>query len=426
MNFRRTLVMKNNLTILYVEDEQEIRENTQRPLSRLCDTLLLAEDGKEGLELYQQHDVDIIVSDINMPRMNGIDMTRVIKSINPHQHIIFTTAHSESGFFMDSIEMHVDGYILKPIDYKLLKEKILTITGQIETKEQLIAHQMLTNEITQLHDNILFVLDENKEVIFSNEKFLKFFHVSSVEEFNKKNETICNIFLENPDMFHPKGHQDWIQALQETKHEKDRVVSILDEEENPQTFIVSLKCIEQSLHAIFILTSITSITQEKDAYAKKAYTDTLTNIPNRLYFEEQFHKEIARYKRDDIPLSFIILDIDKFKNFNDTHGHLVGDEILKSLAHKIKVQTRETDIFARWGGEEFVKILANTSLDDAKQVAEKLRTTIENHTFENDLKVTCSFGVAEFTKDDTKNSLMLRADQALYRAKENGRNRVEI
>ena len=120
-----------------------------------------------------------------------------------------------------------------------------------------------------------------------------------------------------------------------------------------------------------------------------------------------------------------MLDIDKFKNFNDTYGHQKGDEILKDLSKIISKNTRQTDTFARWGGEEFVKILPNASLQDAKAVAEGLRKIIQEYTFSDDLKVTCSFGVSEFRDDDTKESVMKRADEALYIAKENGRNKVE-
>ena len=126
--------MNRNIKILYVEDEQTIRENTKRPLNYLCDELVIATNGEEGLELYKQYLPDIVVSDIKMPHMNGIDMCKAIKKINPKQYIIFTTAHSESGYFMDAIDMQVDGYILKPIDYELLENKIKIITEQIILK----------------------------------------------------------------------------------------------------------------------------------------------------------------------------------------------------------------------------------------------------------------------------------------------------
>ena len=124
----------DTITILYVEDEKEIQNNTKRPLSYLCDKLIVASDGKEGLDLYMHYKPDIVVSDIKMPNMDGIKMAKEIKKINQQQHIIFTTAHSESDFFMDAIEMQVDGYILKPIDYDLLEKKINIILDEIRLR----------------------------------------------------------------------------------------------------------------------------------------------------------------------------------------------------------------------------------------------------------------------------------------------------
>ena len=129
------------IKILYVEDEAGIRENTKRPLSYMCDQLIIASDGKEGLEMYKLHNPDIVVSDIKMPNMTGIDMAKEIKKINQDQHIVFTTAHSENSFFMDAIEMQVDGYILKPIDYELLENKIHNIIKQIHLKNDYLIQQ---------------------------------------------------------------------------------------------------------------------------------------------------------------------------------------------------------------------------------------------------------------------------------------------
>ena len=140
------------IKILYVEDEKEIRDNTKRPLDYLCDELIIAQDGKEGLELYKQHSPDIVVSDIKMPNMNGIDMCKAIKKINPKQYIVFTTAHSESSFFMEAIELQVDGYILKPIDYDLLENKIENIIEQISIK---LKNKQQQEEIQQQKLNII-------------------------------------------------------------------------------------------------------------------------------------------------------------------------------------------------------------------------------------------------------------------------------
>ncbi len=126
--------MHNDITILYVEDEVGIRESLSGFLDFMCNKLYIATDGVHGLELYKEHTPDIVISDIKMPKMNGIEMAKSMKAINPKQHIIFTTAHSESSYFIDTIEMHVDGYILKPVDLEKLEDKIENIIEYIRLK----------------------------------------------------------------------------------------------------------------------------------------------------------------------------------------------------------------------------------------------------------------------------------------------------
>ncbi len=417
--------MKKDKLILYVEDEDDIRKNTQRPLSYLCDTLILAGNGKEGLELYKQHQPDIVVSDIRMPEMDGIEMCSAIKAINPEQHIIFTTAHSESSYFLDAIEMQVDGYILKPIDYDLLEDKIKAITKQIEIKQCLAEQEVICDEITHFQDNLLCVLDKNLDVIFANQNFLTYFSVENKEKFNSMEKNIVDFFIKENDFFYPKNKQNWVKELQCLKEDNKRIISIASSQGSVKSYIISLKYIEDTQHTIISLTGITHIAKEKKHFEQKAYTDELTQIGNRTYFEEQFSHEAQIYNKVTTPLSFIIFDIDKFKYFNDTYGHQVGDTILIELASLINNKTRQNDTFARWGGEEFVCILPSTSLLNALTLAEKLRWEIEQNIFSNGLIITCSFGVAEFSNGDTKLSVMKRADDALYRAKANGRNKVE-
>ncbi len=156
----------------------------------------------------------------------------------------------------------------------------------------------------------------------------------------------------------------------------------------------------------------------------KAYTDGLTNIYNRYKFEEIAESELnrdIRYRRD---LSIAILDIDNFKIFNDTHGHLVGDEVLVMLAQHIDSNVRDIDTFARWGGEEFVILFPETSLENAKKVCEKLRFSVSKLEHPKAGSVTVSFGLTQYTATDDLITLFERCDQALYKAKENGRNVV--
>ena len=290
-------------SILYVEDEESIRKELAFFLQRFCTTLHIAVDGKEGLELFNKYNPDIVISDIKMPNMNGIDMVKAIKSIEQEKPIIFTTAHSESGYTLEAIDMQVDGYILKPIIFKKLQIKLEYIIKQLNLKKDFIIQQKQ------------------------------------------------------------------LQLM--------------------------------------------------------AFNDSLTGIYNRQRFNEELQKEIQRFKRVKEPLSLIMFDIDKFKDFNDNFGHQRGDKVLVDICSLISEHIREVDIFARWGGEEFSIILPNTSKEKALLVAQSLRSRIEKFNCDDGLNITASFGVDTIKHEDTLESLEKRVDEALYLAKKNGRNRVE-
>jgi len=131
-------------SILYVEDEKEIQEELAEVLENFCDKLYRADDGFQGLELYNLHHPDIIISDIKMPVMDGIEMSKQIKNMDDKAPIIFTTAFSDVDYFQDAIELQVDGYLLKPINLDLLEKKILCIIDALQLKENLdIKEQML-------------------------------------------------------------------------------------------------------------------------------------------------------------------------------------------------------------------------------------------------------------------------------------------
>ncbi len=153
-----------------------------------------------------------------------------------------------------------------------------------------------------------------------------------------------------------------------------------------------------------------------------AANDKLTGVYNRRKFDELLQLELDRAKRYDETFSLILCDVDCFKKVNDTYGHLVGDQVLIKITDSIKQSIRLSDVLARWGGEEFAILLPHTLQKDAETVAEKIRNGIENTLFESIGKMTISCGVSQVQSSDDRSTLFQRADDALYQAKEQGRN----
>ena len=169
---------------------------------------------------------------------------------------------------------------------------------------------------------------------------------------------------------------------------------------------------------------------------KHATLDALTGFNNRRQLEERIKQEVSSAKRQNRNLCAIMTDIDFFKSVNDTYGHACGDLVLKTVSRVIKLQLRDYDIAGRYGGEEFSIILPYTKLAEAKMVAERLRKAVEktkidvskvnSDVLEKNIGVTISLGIAEYTDGDDEKTILQKADKALYKAKESGRNKAEI
>ena len=180
------------------------------------------------------------------------------------------------------------------------------------------------------------------------------------------------------------------------------------------SFIISLM--------VFIL--LAKAKRKEDMVLELARHDTLTGIYNRYGMKDILEQRVGEFERFRRDLSIVFFDIDYFKLINDTYGHDKGDYILKTLSTLVDNCIRKSDIFARWGGEEFVIILPETSILEATLLAEKLRRSIEEYDFELKNSLTCSFGVTQLKEGECQDTIMKRADEFLYRAKELGRNRI--
>ena len=184
---------------------------------------------------------------------------------------------------------------------------------------------------------------------------------------------------------------------------------------------------------VIILLTIGTIAYAINLYQTRledmAVTDKLTGIGNRQLLDIALDQSLKLRRRVPLPLSVLLIDIDRFKGINDTRGHLKGDEAIRSVAQILKERVRESDLLARWGGEEFILLAHNCRLPHAQELAETLREAIATSPVlspDDGLRVTVSCGVAECSDEDDAESLVGRADRALYRAKEEGRNRVAI
>ncbi|HSC82095.1 MAG TPA: sensor domain-containing diguanylate cyclase, partial [Pseudomonas sp.] len=226
---------------------------------------------------------------------------------------------------------------------------------------------------------------------------------------------------------HQRGHflnvrlipeLDWYLFVD--KHEDDAFVGI-----RHTLYLNLLICTLISGVVLFLVYLVTR--RYLQSIAALATIDVLTGLPNRRGFNLLAQQAVLEAQREQSPLSALLIDLDHFKQLNDTYGHLAGDEMLRAFAHNLQGNLRQSDIICRWGGEEFILLLKDTGRSTARQLAEKIRQQSEQEIclFNGiNLRITTSIGLTELHGSDSLERLIARADQALYRAKQSGRNRV--
>ena len=428
------------ISVLYVEDENDVREFTSKLLGSLLKNVYVAQDGLEGLKIFEEHkdDIDLIVSDINMPKMDGLSMCEAIKKINPEIPLVITSAHNDTNFLKRSIEIGVTTYAMKPIDLYQLIESIIKAMEPIILKRKLIELNLsleskIEQEISKIksildaQDNIIIVT--NKEKITNvNKKFLDFFGVDNFDEFIATKKNIFDFFEEEFGFITKEQinkQESWIKYIKEL-HEIDRIVKIKGISEEEKIFAINVDYYDnKDDYYVFSLTDITKLKEKSNLLEYQASHDKLTGLFNRNRFDEIYSKEIKRARRYNNDLSIIIFDVDDFKMVNDNYGHQTGDEVLKEMAQIVLTHVREQDISVRWGGEEFLILLPQTNLAGAVAVANKIKTAINEHIFTNNsLTITGSFGVAQLLNEDSEKDFISRADKFLYEAKKTGKNKV--
>lgn len=353
------------------------------------------------------------------------------------------------------------------INYYFHKEEVLSfaLSNDIEkhfqriTSELYIEYEELQSSKTNLKDNYSNLLIEYKKAVdlsnivsktnpkgiitYVNDKFCEISGYKKEELIGKPHNIVrhptmsSSAFQELWDTI--KNKKPWQGLITNLKKDgrsyivHSTIVPILDIDGDIVEYIAIRNDVTEFEQAKEQLSTLNKAMKHKvdelysmaQIFEKQASIDNLTGIFNRSKFEEFFDLELEKVKMQRNNLSIILLDIDNFKEINDNFGHHTGDEVLKSISKIISQNIRATDTLCRWGGEEFIILLPGTSLMQAKVVANNLRKIIDEYDFRGiEYPITCSFGVAIFNNDDTKEVLFKRVDNVLYKAKNSGKNIV--
>jgi len=497
--------MENQKTkkILIVEDHHDMLMILKKYLEDQKYQVMEAETAEIGLQKFEIEEPDLILMDIMLPGMSGLDAIRELRKKQKSDFyipVIIITAKNDVEDIVKGLNTGADDYVVKPFHFDELTARIKTSLRLKELNEMLV-HQssQLENANAQIHRLNQSLVEKNRELRKNIYNLHTLFEVSmelnSILELDHLvNSTLLTLvgqfssksalFLLAPkqnegrlEVFNSKGfHQKDLKNINFTKTDslfkffKDKPYptqcSILSGRLNNSAVLTKLRSLnieiispvfiqghvegliclgprvrrkdytDRELEQMSILTNIISIAVSNASLYRDveqlSYTDGMTDLHNFRYFELRLKEEVVRHKRTNMGLSLLILDVDNFKNYNDTLGHPAGDEVLRKLAQILKETVRENDIVARYGGEEFAVILPGQDNKGTRILAERLRERVENTYFDHEEiqpngKVTVSVGAASMPTDaDNYRDLILKADSALYHAKRNGRNQVKI
>ena len=273
------------------------------------------------------------------------------------------------------------------------------------------------------------ILTDGKKLVMANAKMLQFFQYKDYLSFVNEHQCICDFFIKEEGFIHHKS--TWVQDTLDVKHgdAKVKIKNVITNEDN--IFLVRASSFDSNRYVI-TFTDITDAEKYKANLEHLAITDGLTQLFNRRYFNKVLPREINRAKRGENKIAFIMIDVDCFKLYNDTYGHLNGDEALIAIAKKMQQYfNRASDFCFRLGGEEFGIICSLDLPEKVYQRAEQLRIAIEELHIEHIQNaasnyVTVSVGIALCDGTMSIEGLYTKTDAELYEAKENGRNRVHM
>ncbi|MDH4944484.1 diguanylate cyclase [Sulfurimonas sp. C5] len=269
----------------------------------------------------------------------------------------------------------------------------------------------------------IVIINDKKSILDVNQSFFKYFNKEkNLDDFRKKYACVCDLFSNEEGYVHKETEgMLWIDYILANRDKMHKVKINYDDKIYYFTVGVSLIAPEQHYYSA-VFTDVTKEEMYKLELEKLTITDSLTNIGNRRFYNTKIEESISLAKRYKFPLSVIMADIDHFKNVNDQYGHGVGDNVLIEYTKLIVTMIREADIFCRLGGEEFIIIVPYADCNKAEKLAEKIRKRVAEHKVV--LPITMSFGVTEYVQGEDADHILTRVDEALYKAKSNGRNQV--
>lgn len=452
--------------ILVVDDVEANVKLLEIKLKQEYYEVLTANCGTQAIEVANQEKPDIILLDVMMPDMDGYETCKRLKQSPETEHIpiVMVTALSEVKDRVKGLEAGADDFLTKPVDDVALMARIRSLVrlkmvtdelrirnqtglefGAISDEKKQVGNEIEKGKIIIIDDDIV----ESKQLKNQMQRPENIVDITTDPEegLNQSKANNYDLIIVSTQLCDADGLRlcSQLRSQAETRHTP--ILILIDEEEKN----LMVKGLEIGVND-YLMTPIDGnelVARVNTQVRKKhfqddlkanyeesvsmAVKDGLTGLYNRRYFDVHYSNMVSQAKQQRKTLALMMLDIDHFKQVNDTYGHQAGDEILRKISNRIEECVRNTDLVARYGGEEFVVVMNSANKEIASDIAERVRQFVEitpvraqGESGEQEIPVTISIGLALLEFADTSDAVLNRADKALYEAKEGGRNKVVV
>ncbi len=431
--------------ILLVDDEPSVLDVMRAHLDDIGYECLCETSPLRALELLRLQSCSLMITDLSMPEMNGIEVVRRAKEIDPDLAIVVVTGMVDINSAIEAMHSGADDYVVKPFN---LGEVGLAASRALEKRQLVIQNQQYQENLELRVQEATEHLEHVNSELRETKQYLESLLHSTVDAIVTSNSTDHIEFI-NDGALHMLGFTpeelvgtDVAQLYVGGTDEVEYLRRKLREEEQLQNYetelkrkdgttlpvIVSLSSVNKpdgALHSILAICKDVTLQKQLEKELKEmSIKDSLTGMYNMRHFYDRIPVEIERARRQQHALSLLLFDVDQFKRYNDTKGHLEGDRVLQAVGQAVLECTREhVDLGFRYGGDEFTVLLPETDGLTATRVAERIRASLARRT-ENQL--TLSIGVAEYQQGLSVKAFIQIADSMMYESKRSGGDKVSL
>jgi two-component system, cell cycle response regulator len=378
----------------------------------------------EARERFERNRPEMAILAARLPGGGGGSLAASIRRIDRRVPLFLTGTAEDILAVLSTVSLPGIRPILRPVDPTALVEALDDAAGDLAARRSAEDAWELVKFFLDEAPHLAAIL-HGPEIITVNRAFLRFMGLTTLHEFKARGGSLDRYLVEPL----PSGSLTaWACRLPDDQLDREHRLRLHNPDrpdQSPHVFQVAVTRLPGRDRCLLILTDVTELELERRELLDLANLDPLTRLLNRRKLQEVLTDEVARANRYQTPLSLLLLDIDHFKVINDTHGHDAGDAVLVELAGRLGKGLRQVDRLARFGGEEFVVVAPGIDLPAAVELAERLRGAVAGKEFNAAGPVTASFGVAGYAPGEQPEAMIKRADEALYRAKTGGRNKVE-